>query len=102
MEALWNAVESDDIFACSRFIAFGADINYSNPEQGGRTALHEAIRTENLLIAEYLLLWISNLDVADENGWTALHFAASIDSAKYPELNGGSSFRFSKKMRLGI
>jgi len=62
-----------------KLILQGAELTWKNPQQGGKTALHNAVINKNSVVTEFLLYWSSEADVTDGLGYSPLHYAASLD-----------------------
>lgn len=65
-----------------RRLAQGAHVDYKNPHDGLKTALHKVVQDNNQVIVEFLLQRLSDVNQQDENGWTALHYAASNNNVR--------------------
>ncbi|XP_047137354.1 delta-latroinsectotoxin-Lt1a [Hydra vulgaris] len=67
---------ASDVAVIEQLYRKGALINYLNDE--GRTPLMTAIKRKNYEVIKKLIQLGSNINAADKQGMTALHFAASI------------------------
>lgn len=81
-EALWQAAADNDVEGMLRLLALGCDINWTNPEDCNRTALHRAAETDALLCVEMLIQNNALLDAKDDNGQTPLDVALANNSTK--------------------
>ena len=70
---------SGDLTDVMHLIICGTSVNWKNPQQMGRTPLHEAVVTNNLAYAEALLMNGADVCEADVRGWTPLHAAAYLN-----------------------
>nr|XP_055053529.1 BAR_ACAPs and ArfGap_ACAP domain-containing protein [Misgurnus anguillicaudatus] len=76
-ERLYQASLSGDLIAMATALAEGAEVNWSNPEQEGRTALIGSAIGGSLLACEFLLQNGANVNLRDQHGQGALHAAAT-------------------------
>ncbi|KAI7801004.1 hypothetical protein IRJ41_018152, partial [Triplophysa rosa] len=76
-EKLYQASLSGDLVAMVTALAKGAEVNWSNPEQEGRTALIGSAIGGSLLACEFLLQNGANVNLRDQHGQGALHAAAT-------------------------
>lgn len=51
-------------------------MDWQDPEWGYATALHRAVQERQEQAAEYLLECKANVEMVDQSGFTALHYAA--------------------------
>ncbi|KAI4873693.1 hypothetical protein NFI96_017522 [Prochilodus magdalenae] len=76
-QKLYQAALEGDLVTMATALAQGADINRSNPEEAGRTALIGAAIGGSLLACEFLLQNGANVNHRDQHGQAALHAAAT-------------------------
>ncbi|XP_056613370.1 BAR_ACAPs and ArfGap_ACAP domain-containing protein [Triplophysa dalaica] len=76
-EKLYQASLSGDLVAMAKALADGAEVNWSNPEQEGRTALIGSAIGGSLLACEFLLQNGAKVNLRDQHGQGALHAAAT-------------------------
>nr|XP_021336993.1 uncharacterized protein LOC100004931 isoform X2 [Danio rerio] len=74
---LYSASVSGDLVAMAESLAEGAEINWNNNEQEGRTALIGSAIGGSLLACEFLLQNGANVNHRDQRGQGALHAAAT-------------------------
>ena len=60
-------------------IAHGANINWQNPEYYNCSALHVAVLEGRVAACELLIQNSCDVDLVDNNGWTALHHCAALN-----------------------
>lgn len=77
------AANSGDTGKLGQLLSQGADVNASDPASGD-TALIAAVVSGQTAVVEYLLKHRPNLDIKDNNGQTALYFAAAKGDADLP------------------
>jgi Arf-GAP/coiled-coil/ANK repeat/PH domain-containing protein len=75
-----------DLLTALRWLAFGAFVDWPNPNAEDRTALLEAIATSNNLAIHFLTIWNANIAVCDRNGWAPLHWAVHTGNQKLAAL----------------
>ncbi|KAK2881701.1 hypothetical protein QQF64_008133 [Cirrhinus molitorella] len=76
-ERLYQASLSGNLVAMATALAEGAEVNWSNPERDGRTALIGSAVGGSLLACEFLLQNGANVNHRDQHGQGALHAAAT-------------------------
>ncbi|XP_035242087.1 BAR_ACAPs and ArfGap_ACAP domain-containing protein isoform X1 [Anguilla anguilla] len=74
---IYQAAQSGDLVSMATALAQGAEVNWSHPEEEGRTALIGAARGGSLQACEYLLQNGANVNYRDQRGHGALHAAAT-------------------------
>ncbi|KAG7471061.1 hypothetical protein MATL_G00120430 [Megalops atlanticus] len=74
---LYQASEQGDLVSMATALAEGAEVNWSHPDEEGRTALIGAARGGSLLACEFLLQNGANVNHRDQRGQGALHAAAT-------------------------
>uniref|UniRef100_A0A8C1WBS5 Arf-GAP with coiled-coil, ANK repeat and PH domain-containing protein n=1 Tax=Cyprinus carpio TaxID=7962 RepID=A0A8C1WBS5_CYPCA len=80
---LYKASLSGDLVAMATALAEGAEVNWSNPEQEGRTALIGSAIGGSLSACEFLLQNGANVNHRDQHGQGALHAAATCGHTGY-------------------
>ena len=65
-----------------RRLAQGAHVDYKHPEDGLKTALHKSVEDNNEVVMEFLLQRLSDVNLQDINGWTAIHYAAANNNVR--------------------
>ncbi|KAI8977531.1 hypothetical protein BDF20DRAFT_836322 [Mycotypha africana] len=78
----WNAVVEGKLDIALKRLAQGADVNYRNPDDQLRTALHKGVNMNEQIIVEFLLQRLCNADQQDAHGQTALHYAAAKNNVR--------------------
>ncbi|XP_062523602.1 acyl-CoA-binding domain-containing protein 6-like [Corticium candelabrum] len=78
---LYDAVQRNDVETVTRLIKRGADVN-TRRGRLNRTVLIEACWNDNTEIVELLLRSGSDVNKTDDDGWTALHWAARSDHSE--------------------
>ncbi|KAI8356637.1 hypothetical protein EDC96DRAFT_446306 [Choanephora cucurbitarum] len=81
-KAFWEAIVKQDLPQALKRLAQGAHVDYGNPEEELRTALHKAVDGSDEVSVEFLLQRLSDIDQQDERGWTALHYAAANNNVR--------------------
>lgn len=76
-ERLYQASLGGDLVAMAMALSEGAEVNWSNPEWEGRTALIGSAVGGSLLACEFLLQNGANVNHRDQHGQGALHAAAT-------------------------
>lgn len=71
------AASQGDLVSMAAALAQGAEVNWSHPEEHGRTALIAAATGGSLMACEFLLLNGANVNYRDQRGQGALHVAAT-------------------------
>ncbi|KAJ8368187.1 hypothetical protein SKAU_G00082150 [Synaphobranchus kaupii] len=74
---LYQAAQCGDLVSMVTALAQGAEVNWSHPEEEGRTALIGAARGGSLQACEFLLQNGANVNYRDQRGHGALHAAAT-------------------------
>ncbi|XP_028817224.1 arf-GAP with coiled-coil, ANK repeat and PH domain-containing protein 2 [Denticeps clupeoides] len=74
---LYQAALQGDLFSLATALAQGAEVNWSHPEEEGRTALIAAAIGGSLLACEFLLQNGANVNHRDQRGQGSLHAAAT-------------------------
>ncbi|XP_051962735.1 BAR_ACAPs and ArfGap_ACAP domain-containing protein isoform X1 [Xyrauchen texanus] len=77
-QRLYQASLSGDLVAMATALAEGAEVNWSNSDQEGRTALIGSAIGGSLLACEFLLQNGANVNHRDQHGQGALHAAATF------------------------
>lgn len=89
---LLAAVAAQDLEETQRLIREGTCVNFANAE--GLTPLHQACIDENFELVRVLVDAGADLNACDNEGWTALHAAASrgipLEIVRYLVLKGGN------------
>ncbi|XP_036413764.1 BAR_ACAPs and ArfGap_ACAP domain-containing protein [Colossoma macropomum] len=76
-QKLYQAALDGELVSMATALAQGADVNWSNPDKAGRTALIGAAIGGSLLACEFLLQNGANVNYRDQHGQAALHAAAT-------------------------
>lgn len=74
-DALPVAANHNDLDLVKLYLAFGANVNTADSSTMKSTALHYAVRNDNLVMAGYLLAHRANPNVTDWHGKTPLFYA---------------------------
>ncbi|XP_030633697.1 arf-GAP with coiled-coil, ANK repeat and PH domain-containing protein 3 [Chanos chanos] len=74
---LYQAAQRGDLVSMATALAQGAEVNWIDPEEEGRTALIGAAIGGSLLACEFLLQNGANVNQRDQRGQGALHAAAT-------------------------
>uniref|UniRef100_A0A673KHF3 Arf-GAP with coiled-coil, ANK repeat and PH domain-containing protein n=1 Tax=Sinocyclocheilus rhinocerous TaxID=307959 RepID=A0A673KHF3_9TELE len=82
-ERLYQASLSGDLVTMATALAEGAEVNWSNPEREGRTALIGSAIGGSLSACEFLLQNGANVNHRDQHGQGALHAAATYGHTGY-------------------
>ncbi|XP_069053346.1 arf-GAP with coiled-coil, ANK repeat and PH domain-containing protein 2 [Lepisosteus oculatus] len=72
---LYQAAQQGDLVTMATALAQGAEVNWANPEEEGRTALIAAACGGSLVACEFLLQNGANVNHRDQRGQGALHVA---------------------------
>ena len=75
---LSNAINARDTFTLSRLVAIGAHVN--ERDKSGSSALHVALASERVGIAEWIVEHGGDISLANAAGFTPLHYAAQLYS----------------------
>ncbi|CAO3639358.1 unnamed protein product [Mucor fragilis] len=78
----WNAIMEGELDSALKRLAQGAHVDYKNPEDESRTALHKMVDKDDEVTVEFLLQRLSDINQQDANGWTALHYAAANNNVR--------------------
>ncbi|KAJ8659588.1 hypothetical protein O0I10_004566 [Lichtheimia ornata] len=81
-QAFWDAIAESQLGDALRCLVQGAKVDYKNDNQQLQTALQKAVDQDDEVLTEFLLQWHSDVNETDENGWTALHYAAANNSVR--------------------
>ena len=73
---LYSAATNSDTVGIFESLARGADVNWSNVHDEGKTALHIAASTHCTMTSEFLLMNGAKCNQLDSQGRTCLHIAA--------------------------
>ncbi|RHZ84408.1 hypothetical protein Glove_82g53 [Diversispora epigaea] len=80
--SFWEAMDNSNLHDALKYLSLGAHVDWKNDINNGTTALHQAIRRSDDVAVEFLLLWSSDIDVVDDNGWSGLHHASATNNAR--------------------
>ncbi|KAI9269470.1 hypothetical protein EDC94DRAFT_598988 [Helicostylum pulchrum] len=81
-QEFWNAVVEGDLETSLKRLAQGAHVDYKNPNDGYKTALHKVVDSNNEVVVEFLLQRLGDVNQQDGNGWTCLHYAAANNNVR--------------------
>lgn len=81
-QAFWDAIAESQLGDALRYLVQGANVDYKNDSQQLQTALQKAVDQDNEVLTEFLLQWHCDVNETDDNGWTALHYAAANNSVR--------------------
>ncbi|EAY16383.1 ankyrin repeat protein, putative [Trichomonas vaginalis G3] len=98
-KCLINSVIFNIQSLCEYFLSHGANIN--EKDNGGLTALHIAVDSNQLEIVEFLLSHGANIDEKDNDGLTALHIAVKSNQLKIVEFLLSHGANINEKDYLG-
>ncbi|KAL0345108.1 UNVERIFIED_CONTAM: Potassium channel AKT1 [Sesamum radiatum] len=87
-----TAAEQNNLELLKEIVRFGGDV--TKPKNNGCTALHVAVCEGNIKIVKFLLDQGANIELGDENGWTARDLAEQQGHEDIKELF--DSYRVSK------
>ncbi|CAE7348671.1 GIT2, partial [Symbiodinium microadriaticum] len=73
---LYESAREGNLVEMMRAIACGADVNWRNSNDNGKTCLHVACAEGNGLAVELICQWNVNVDIADSSGKTAIDYSA--------------------------
>uniref|UniRef100_A0A0G4GEY0 Uncharacterized protein n=1 Tax=Chromera velia CCMP2878 TaxID=1169474 RepID=A0A0G4GEY0_9ALVE len=93
---LFVASASGETVAVRSLLAEGAQVNFRNADQDGRTALHAAARGGHRETAEALVEWGADLKIEDQFGRTP------VDLAEFGSEGGGAVRRFLVSLELPL
>ncbi|CAG8593611.1 5787_t:CDS:10, partial [Acaulospora morrowiae] len=80
--AFWEEMNNSNLSGALKYLSLGAYVDWKNDRKNGTTALHQAIRRDDDVAVEFLLLWSSDINSVDEDGWSGLHHAAATNNAR--------------------
>ncbi|CAG8438233.1 5506_t:CDS:10 [Acaulospora colombiana] len=80
--AFWEEMNNSNLQGALKYLSLGAYVDWKNDQRNGTTALHQAIRRSDDVAVEFLLLWSSDINAVDEDGWSGLHHAAATNNAR--------------------
>jgi ankyrin repeat protein len=83
---LFEACKNRNWIEALQCIFQGANVNFQNVEEEGRTPLHEAVNKVDLIMAVILIENGASLEILEERGWNSLHYAAYRDCEPLVEL----------------
>lgn len=75
-------MDNSNLHDALNYLSLGAHVDWKNDTKNGTTALHQAIRRSDDVAVEFLLLWASDIDAIDDNGWSGLHHASATNNAR--------------------
>jgi len=75
---LYRAAAAHNLPVMCHAIAVGADKNWKNTNDNGRTCLFQAILSGSVMACEYLILNASEINIQDYDGQTPLFFATQL------------------------
>ncbi|KAL3206904.1 hypothetical protein MRX96_039857 [Rhipicephalus microplus] len=75
---LYRAAAAHNLPVMCLALANGADPNWSNPDEGGRYPLHQAIQSGSIMACEFLLLNGAKSNISDDNERTPLHISTLL------------------------
>ncbi|KAE9533921.1 hypothetical protein AGLY_009000 [Aphis glycines] len=75
---LYRAAAAHNLPVMCHAIATGADRNWKNPNDNGRTSLFQAILSGSVMACEYLILNAADINIQDDHGQTPLFFATQL------------------------
>ncbi|KAI8885870.1 ArfGap-domain-containing protein [Backusella circina FSU 941] len=81
-QTFWDATVNGDLQASLRYLAQGAQVDYKNPNEESKTALHIATNNNDDTVIEFLLQRLSDVNQVDGKGWTPLHYAAANNNVR--------------------
>ncbi|XP_068226863.1 arf-GAP with coiled-coil, ANK repeat and PH domain-containing protein 2 isoform X2 [Palaemon carinicauda] len=73
---LFRACEAHNLPMMCLGLAMGANKNWNNPDQSGRTPIHQAVESDSVMALEYMLINGARASIQDSEGRTPLHLAA--------------------------
>ncbi|CAF4289495.1 unnamed protein product, partial [Adineta steineri] len=75
---LYEAAHQQNVMMMLHALALGADKNFINEHDHGRTPLIQTILSRSVAAAEFLLTNNAKVNLADQNGKTPLHYATQL------------------------
>ncbi|KAF2898918.1 hypothetical protein ILUMI_07256 [Ignelater luminosus] len=72
---LYKAATAHNLPVMCEALALGADKSWTNADEKGQSALHQAVLSGSVMACAYLLLNGAKINAQDQNGKTALHLA---------------------------
>ncbi|GLV32415.1 Centaurin beta 1A [Carabus blaptoides fortunei] len=75
---LYKAAAAHNIPVMCEAFALGADKHWTNIEDNGRSAIHQAILSGSVMSCEYLILNGAKINIQDNEGRTPLHLATEL------------------------
>jgi len=73
---LFEASEKGSTNEVRLLLAAAANPNWQNPEWGYCTSLHRSVQENHSDVMQLLLDAAASVEIADTNGWSALHYAS--------------------------
>ncbi|XP_071514792.1 arf-GAP with coiled-coil, ANK repeat and PH domain-containing protein 2 isoform X2 [Panulirus ornatus] len=73
---LFRACEAHNLAMMSHSLALGANKNWHNPDEGGRTPMHEAVLSGSVMAVQHLLINGARSNEQDCEGRSPLHLAS--------------------------
>ncbi|KAK8751966.1 hypothetical protein OTU49_011377 [Cherax quadricarinatus] len=77
---LFRACEAHNLAMMSHSIALGAEKNWHNPDESGRTPMHQAVISGSVMAVQHLLINGARPNEQDSSGCTPLHLAALLSN----------------------
>ena len=74
---LYESIVANDIMNSMKYLVLGANIDWKNPTDAGKTALLRTIEQKQPLMSLFLLNSNAELTLTDDKGWNALHYAVN-------------------------
>ncbi|XP_050529370.1 arf-GAP with coiled-coil, ANK repeat and PH domain-containing protein 2 [Daktulosphaira vitifoliae] len=75
---LYKAATAHNLPVMCHAIAMGANKNWRNPNDKGRTCLFQAIYSGSVMACEYLILNAADINIQDDDGETPLFYATQL------------------------
>ena len=75
-KAFLEACENNDPLMVVKMLAHGADVNWKDTDNNGKTPLHSAVESNNIAMVEFLLQNGANVMVCDRDGKAPMHITA--------------------------
>lgn len=79
----YSAAENTSLNFLSRALLRGANVDWRNPDDNGKTALHKSVESGSLPCCEYLLLNGAKVNLQDDQGRSPLHLAVERSNTGY-------------------